>query len=278
MIDLHVHSCCSDGTDSPRRLVELAASCGCELFALTDHDTLSGVEEAQAAGREIGVDVICGVELSCHFGEHPIHLLGYFPDGASAEFCTFLSERRQMRNERNEQLAESLQDAGIDVSLDEVLAKAKGDAVGRPHFAAVLMEKGYVESVEEAFDRYLGAQADFFVSRRDLDVVEAIEMVRSAGGFSSWAHPMMGTVRVSDLEEPVAKLAASGLDGLESWYSKYTPEDRRLLARMARRHAIVPTGGSDYHGSFKPGLSIGKGRGDLSIARNVFEELISSKR
>lgn len=278
VIDLHVHSNCSDGTDSPRRLVELAASAGVELFALTDHDTLSGIKEASAAGDELGVQVITGTELSCHHGSRAVHLLAYFFSDPPEQFMEFLQGRRDQRDSRNIRLAASLQSQGIEITIDDVMAKAEGEAVGRPHFAAVLVERGYVSSIEEAFATHLGSKSPFFVGSRDLDATEAIEVVRQSGGATSWAHPLMNTTTRDEIIGASEELRSAGLTGLESWYSSYSPDDRRWLARLARRSGLVPTGGSDYHGEFKPGLSVGRGNGDLDIPMSVFDELVSAAK
>lgn len=278
MIDLHVHSCRSDGTDTPRRLVELAAEAQCDLFALTDHDTLSGYAEAQAAGKELGVEVICGTELSCHHGSRAVHLLAYFFRKPGPAFESFLQVRRDQRDRRNEHLAQVLQEQGIDITIQDVLAAARGEAVGRPHFAAVLIERGYADSVEDAFARFLGSNVPFFASRRDLPVAEAIQAVKAAGGVTAWAHPLMNTESIDEIKGDLEEMTALGLDGLESWYSSYLPDERQKLANMARNHGLIPTGGSDYHGKFKPGLSIARGKGDLKIPNSVAEELRSAAR
>ncbi len=278
VIDLHVHSCRSDGTDSPTRLVELAADAGCSAFALTDHDTVGGIAEATKAATAVGIEVISGVELSCHVGDRNVHLLGYFVDPDDATFLSFLARQRNLRDERNGILIEKLGAIGVHLTIEDVKRESIGESVGRPHFAAALVRNGDAASVEDAFLRFLGAEAPTHVVRRDLPAEDAIAAIKTAGGVTSWAHPLTGraTGNVS-FDSCLNALLRAGLDGLESWYSTYTTDDRAHLATVAARNSLVATGGSDYHGTFKPALSLAKGAGDLRVPQSALDELRAAR-
>lgn len=250
-------------------------------MALTDHDTVAGLHEARIAGSELNVTVIAGVELSAHiekttYTDHEtnVHLLGYFVDTSSAGFLKFLKRQRDVRDERNLILVDMLRRLGMPLQIEDVQAESIGESVGRPHFAAALVRSGHAESIQDAFSRYLGAGSPTHASRRDLPAEQAIAAIAAAGGVAVWAHPFTGGSRSdSNVRETLRVLVGLGLGGIESSYGEYSPEVREKLISLAREHKVVPTGGSDYHGAFKPGLSIGKGHGDLDVPVAVLEEL-----
>jgi predicted metal-dependent phosphoesterase TrpH len=274
LIDLHVHSDRSDGSDSPERLVELAAQSALRAFALTDHDTQTGVHLAMAHGHRLGIEVVPGVELSCTTSERTIHVLGYFIHPEEADFAKLLEDQRVLRNSRNVRLAERLINIGINISLEEAHAVAGNESTGRPHFAAVLVRKGYARSIDEAFATYLAEGRPAYVHRNELCVTDAVKAIHAAGGVAVWAHPFRrGEDRYDDIRQDLEEIVDAGIDGIEAWYSRYPPNIRRHLVRLARRNGVVPSGGSDYHGSYKPDLSIGTGAGDLQIQDEVLDEL-----
>jgi predicted metal-dependent phosphoesterase TrpH len=284
VIDLHTHSTVSDGSDSPARVAELAAAAGCTAFALTDHDRLDGVEEARARGRELGVEVVTGCELSCSitpFGHGAgtggtIHMLAYFVDG-DGPLGEELVRLQHTRDDRNLRLADRLGELGLPVTLEEMEAEAAGEGVGRPHAAAVLVAKGVVDSVQEAFDRYLARGRPGYVERERLTAEEGVALVRASGGVAVLAHPRSLTSDLAELEAAVGGLAALGLSGLEADYGRYSAEERADLAALAHRHGLVATGGSDYHGTYKPDLSVGTGRGDLCVPGQALDELAARR-
>lgn len=277
VIDLHVHSCRSDGTDSPARLVELAAAAGCDSFALTDHDTVGGYEEASTAGKAAGVEVIPGVELSAHINDRNVHLLGYFVDPHNDEFLAFLQRQRDLRDERNAILIDKLAAIGVHLDIEDVQRESIGESLGRPHFAAALVRNGDATSVEDAFVRFLGVQAPTHVVRQDLHAADAIAAIKAAGGITSWAHPLTGRATgKTSFDSVLDALLTAGLGGLECWYSTYSHDDRAHLASVAARNGLIATGGSDYHGTFKPALSIAVGAGDLNVPHVALEELRSA--
>lgn len=273
MIDLHTHSTASDGSDAPRRIPELAAAAGCSAVALTDHDTLEGIDEARARAVELGVELISGCELSCEVSEGGMHLLVYLVEPGDGPLQDRLIHLQAVRAERNKRMVDRLRQLGMDVTYDELLAEAGGRGVGRPHAAAVLVRKGYVQSLPEAFDRFLADGRPGYVEKERMKPGEAIGLARASGGVPVLAHPFSLRKTLDALASVVGELKDLGLGGLECLYSRYSPEEREALARLARRNGLVATGGSDHHGSYKPDLQVGVGAGDLKVPEDVLTEL-----
>ncbi|HZU74563.1 MAG TPA: PHP domain-containing protein [Acidimicrobiales bacterium] len=278
MIDLHTHSTASDGSDSPARVAELAAGNGCGAFALTDHDGFGGLEEAGRRAAELGLRLVPGCEISCEWDPGTMHLLVYFVGPGCGELEATLGRLQEARARRNEVMIERLAETGLPVTLEEAAAEAGGDVVGRPHVAAVLMAKGVVGSINEAFQRYLAKGRPGYVAKERLAPVVAVELARRCGGVPVIAHPLSLELEPDALEREVAGLAEAGLGGLEAHYGRYSPEERALVADLARRHGLVATGGSDHHGSYKPDLTVGTGRGDLVVPDEVLDELEACRR
>jgi 3',5'-nucleoside bisphosphate phosphatase len=280
VIDLHSHSTMSDGTDTPARVVDLAADAQLSALALTDHDTLDHVAEARAAAAPRGLRLVPGFEISCELGERApgsMHLLVFFVDDAPGELQDRLRALQAARNERNVQIVEALNAHGIPITLDTVRAQAGPGSVGRPHIARVLMEQGHVASIQEAFDAWLAKGRPAYFERDRLNPEDAIELTHASGGVCAIAHPMSLGLVNGALDELTGKLAGAGLDGLESEYGAYSAEERAALHELAARHGLAPTGGSDYHGENKPGLSVGTGRGDLRVPDQYLTELESRR-
>lgn len=274
MIDLHTHSTCSDGTDPPWRIPELAAASGCSAVALTDHDTLVGLDEAGRRAAEVGVRLVPGCEVSCAYRGRSTHVLVYFVDDDASPLAEELVRLRQDRRVRNLRLAERLGELGMPITYEEIVAEAAGEeSVGRPHVAAVLVRHGFAESVPDAFDRWLATGRPAHVPKARVAPAEVAERARASGGVAVLAHPLSIELGAAGLEEAVAELAGAGFAGIEAIYGRYSPADRAMLESLARRHGLVPTGGSDYHGTVKEGLSVGVGEGDLRVPEEVLEEL-----
>lgn len=281
MIDLHSHSTMSDGTDKPARVVELAAEAGVTALALTDHDTLDHLPEALDAAAERGIRLVPACEISCELGARApgsMHLLVYFVDDRPGPLQDRLGELQRGRNERNAQIIDALNANGIDVTLDELAAEAGPGSVGRPSLARILVRKGQVATIQEAFDRWLAKGAPAYFERPRLTPEEAIELTHVSGGVCAVAHPNSLGLEGDALDEFVGMLAAAGLDGLECEYGAYVPEERAPLHALATRHGLAPTGGSDYHGENKPGLFVGIGRGDLRVPDEYLDELEARRR
>ena len=273
MIDLHTHSTCSDGSEPPARVVELAAAAGCSAVALTDHDTLGGLPAAQAAADRLGIRLVRGCEVSCTSRTGSAHVLCYFVDGDEGPLQDELARLREDRRQRNEVMAGRLAALGLPVTYDEVLAEAHGAGVGRPHFAAVLVRHGAASSIGDAFDRYLAKGAPGYVPKARVEVAEIAAKATASGALAVLAHPLSLGLDGADLEAAVAELAEGGIAGIECFYGRYHPATRRDLAELARRHGLVATGGSDFHGSYKPDLSVGSGTGDLRVPDDVLAAL-----
>lgn len=276
MIDLHTHSTASDGTDAPARVAELAAERGCSAFALTDHDGLDGIAEAEAAAVSAGVRFVPGCEISCpHAGT--LHLLVYFVSPGEGPLQDALVHLQEVRDSRNRAMAVRLAELGLPVAYEELVVEAGGRGVGRPHAAAVLVRKGVVSSVQEAFDLYLAKGKPGYVEKERLPVAEAVRLARASGGVAVLAHPLSLNLSFSQMDAAVADLATAGVAGLEAVYGRYLPEERAALVSLAARHGLVATGGSDYHGAYKPDLSVGTGLGDLNVPDDVIPQLESRR-
>lgn len=279
--DLHTHSTASDGTSTPQELVDLARGAGVGLLALTDHDTVAGLDAAAEAARAAGIAFVDGVEISAEGAPGRCHLLGLGFDPGDAALRETLETISQARRTRNARMVERLNALGVPLTLEAVAAHAPpGANVGRPHFAAALVACGAVRDRDAAFRRYLADGAPAYVPRVSITPGEAIRRVHDAGGMCFLAHPML--VRLAShetLEGRVKALAALGLDGIEVYYSGHTPSQEEKLRRLAERLGLEASGGSDFHGANKPGLRVGAvrdGRG-LEAAR-VSERLRARAR
>ena len=277
-VDLHVHSTASDGSETPSEVVRLAAEAGLTAVALTDHDTLEGVEEAREEAVRRGIELIPGVELACEWERGGLHLVVLFLEPGPGPLQDRLAELQDSRNRRNRVIAERLAGLGVDISIEEVEQQAGGGSVGRPHFAEVLRRKGCVPDISSAFARYLGAGAPGYAARPLLLPEEAIELARRSGAAPVVAHPhTLGLDRAAEYAAFYEWTADLGLAGVECYCSEYDPRMRRELARAVRARGLVPSGGSDFHGAYKPGLRIGAGRGDLRVPGRVLEELRAAR-
>jgi predicted metal-dependent phosphoesterase TrpH len=273
VIDLHTHSTASDGSDSPSALVALAKRQGVAALALTDHDTVEGLAEARAAAAEAGVRLVEGCELSCEVGEATMHLLVYFLPDTPGPLQDRLHGLQATRADRNERIVDVLRSHGLDVTLQEVLDEAGGGSVGRPHVAGVLLRKGYVGSVQEAFDVWLAKGKPAYLERERLLPSEAIRLAHESGAVAVLAHPTTLEFDGPELERFVGGLAADGLDGMECEYGRYTPDLRAQLRALAGRFGLAVTGGSDYHGRYKPDIALGTALGDLNVPDELLDAL-----
>ena len=279
LIDLHTHTNESDGTYSPGQLVEEAVATGLEALAITDHDTIAGYDAAEPLARAAGLDLICGIEISTRFHGRSVHLLGYFVhQPPTPEFREWLLALQKSRRDRNVRLIERLRSLGVDISLQEVQAKGR-TMTGRPHFARVLMEKGYVKNIDQAFDEYLDESAKGYVERQEVAMHEGIERVVKAGGIASLAHPIrVGRRGIRDgheeLERWVEDMRGMGMRAIEVFHSDHRPADVERFQELARRLELAVTGGSDFHGANKPRIQLGRGlQGNLNVPAWVLERL-----
>ncbi len=273
-IDLHSHSTASDGSVEPSALVRLAVEQGLTTLALTDHDTQEGIEEARAATTGTDLELIAGTELSLEYDAGGMHLLVLWLEPGSGPLQSRLATLRQWRNRRNQQIVAALSELRMPMTIDEVTEEAGSGSVGRPHIAAVMMAKGYVESIEEAFELWLASGKPAYRSRPRLRPEEAIQLALESGGVPILAHPhTLNINRAAEMADLLTELRGVGLVGLEAIYSSYRQHERDGYADLARRFGLVPSGGSDYHGSYKPGLDLGRGYGDLVVPDSVLDDL-----
>jgi predicted metal-dependent phosphoesterase TrpH len=275
VIDLHTHSTVSDGSDAPERIVELAREAGCSALALTDHDSLAGVEAARRRAAELGITFVPGCEVSCRpVGHGGMHVLVYFVEPGGGPLDEELARLRQDRRRRNLALAGRLVELGLPVTYDRVVALAgREEGVGRPHFATALVEAGAVQSVDEAFDRYLGNGGPAYVGKARLTGADVAALARASGGVAVLAHPFSLGLEGPALARVVGELADAGFGGIEAIYGRYSPRQRTELGHLARRFDLVATGGSDHHGAIKPDLRVGTGQGDLKVPDKVLGQL-----
>jgi hypothetical protein len=270
--DLHAHSTASDGTDAPADLARLAKDAGLGCFALTDHDTTAGLVEAAAGAKKHKLTFIPGIELSASpnldrpsLTDEPedaglrgnVHILGYHIRHDAPDLARIAQQQREAREQRNPAMIEKLQALGVRIEYEEVLAAAGAEAhdgggsVGRPHIAQVMLSKGYVKSIHEAFAKYLGVGGAAYTRRDRLSAGEAIDAIHAAGGAAVLAHPVQMALDKAGIEHAIARLAAIGLDGVETLHSDHEPADTQFLTALADRFDLITTGGSDYHGSRK---------------------------
>ncbi len=254
-IDLHIHTTASDGTDAPTQAVALAAQAGVRVLALCDHDTVAGVLPAIEAGRELGVQVLPGVEFSADWNGREVHLLGYGFEPAAEQIAGCCAWSVQERAQRNREMARRLAKLGHPVDL--AVLEQTHPVVGRPHFAQELIRQGAAASVADAFARFLSPGTPGFVQRRLLPLGKLTEAIRGAGGVAVLAHPMHYGLDASVVRALVADAAEMGIQGLEVYYAANSAAQTADSEALAREHGLLRTGGSDYHGARKPGLRIG---------------------
>jgi predicted metal-dependent phosphoesterase TrpH len=266
MIDLHAHTTYSDGTLTPRGLVELAAHVGLSAVAITDHDSVDGIDEALVAGAELGVEVVPGVEINLEHAQMTVDLLGYFPgEPPGDQMRRTLTELRHYRDVRNAQILERLCALGYPIDPEELAAIAGSGAAGRPHIGEAMRRRGYVSSITEAFECFLRRGAPAWVDRRRLSLSAAVRLVRAADGLAVIAHP--GIIRTDEagLSRLVGEARRCGVGGLECFYPEH---DERTVARcltLAAVNGLVPTGGSDFHGETKPDVRLGCANGGRPV-------------
>lgn len=282
-VDLHTHSHVSDGSETPTAVIEYAAGAGLSSVALTDHDVLDGLGEATAAGERLGLEVIPGVELSLDWSEMTpdaelrggMHLVVLWIDDVAGPLQDTLADLRSGRDDRNHTILERLARLGLEVPMEEVAARAGTGSVGRPHIAGVMVDRGYVPDIATAFEQYLGNGGPAYVGRRRLTPAEALDLAHRSGGVPILAHPYTLGFEDDDagLERMLARLRGMGLVGVESHHSGTEPERRRVVRRMAARLGLLPSGGSDFHGTYKPGIVVGRGGGDLEVPDEFLDAL-----
>lgn len=283
-IDLHVHSNRSDGTYSPAELVDYAIEKGLAAFALTDHDTTDGLDEALSYAEELRrtlppekaakvPEVIPGIEFSTEYQGQDIHIVGLYIDHHNAAFQKQLQAFVDSRINRNIKMCGLLREAGVAITYEALLAAFPDAVVTRAHYARYLFDHGYVKSLKEAFDRYVGDRCPCFVPREKVTPAQAVALILEAGGIPILAHPILYHMSDARLDALTAELTEAGLMGIEAIYSTYKPHEERQIRALAAKYHLFISGGSDFHGSNKPGLDLGVGYGKLFVPYSVLELL-----
>jgi len=272
-IDLHVHSTYSDGTLTPKELVILAKKQGLTAMALTDHDTIMGVEEAIDAGEKYNIEIVPGIELSAAYGSKEIHILGLYVDYKDKAFNDALKDLRDIRNERNLKIIDKFKERGIEISFDEMKQLYGNAVITRAHFADYLLAKGYIKSRSEAFERYIGENGPCFMTREKLTPEETIRLITAAHGVPILAHPTLYHLGNSEMNKLLIYLCKAGLKGIEAIYSTYSIGEELQIKKLAKENHLIISGGSDFHGTNKPYLNLGTGRGHLCVPYEVLDNI-----
>lgn len=263
---------------SPAELVRYAKKKGLRTIAITDHDTVEGIEEGLQEGRKLGLEVIPGVEVSVDFAKGTMHLLGYYIDHTSAELLEKLAIVQQARAERNLKIVEKLRGLGIDIDLSEVKEAPEHGQIGRPHFAYALVQKGHAQNIQDAFDRYLRKGGPAYVEKFKFSPEEAMHFIIKAGGVMVLAHPFtLNQLQLQDLEPVIVELKKNGLDGIEVYYPEHSEGQTKLYRTLAKKHGLLLTGGSDFHGFNRDEVDIGEGYGDRALLHNLLDKLQARK-
>ncbi len=296
IVDLHVHSNKSDGSMSPSQLVELAVDKGLSAFALTDHDTTEGIPEAMEAARKYNdaltegklpplpnrkpgglpvrpLEVIPGIEFSTEYQGKDIHILGLYIDYEASFFKAQIQAFVDSRILRNRKMCANLQGAGIDISYEKLLEAYPGSVITRGHYARYMLEHGYVKSMPEAFEKYIGDHAKYYVPREKVTPSQAIRLILKAEGLPILAHPPLYHMSDEALDTLAGQLTKDGLEGIEAIYSTYSPEDERQMRSLAKKYGLCISGGSDFHGATKPNLEMATGYGKLYVPEDVLLQL-----
>ncbi len=273
MIDLHTHSVYSDGTNTPAELVKMAEERGLTALALTDHDTVGGIEPLFEAGRHSSVEVLQGIELSAECAKGTMHVLGYFIDHTNAVLLEKINTVREGREERNREILKRLNKLGYRLMWSDVEQQAGADVVGRPHFAEALVQRGLVRNRKAAFELLLAKGRPAYAERYRYTGRECIELIRSAGGIPVLAHPATIYLPDDQLRGLIMGMAENGLGGLEVYYAEHHPENIAKFKGWAEEFGLICTGGTDYHGSNTPDLKLGTGFGQLRVPDEALEQL-----
>lgn len=275
-VDLHTHSTASDGSDAPSALIRKAAEARLDAIALTDHDTLEGIDEAAAEARRLGIRFVPGVELSLEWDKGGMHLVVLWLAPEPGPLQDRLAGLQAARSARNARMVSRIRDLGMDITVEELDAESGGGSAGRPHMAALLVRKGYAPDIATAFDLYLASGRPAYLGRERLHPEEAIALAVDSNAVPVLAHPhTLGIDNRFEMRDVLNRLRKAGLAGIECHYGSYDAVGRSGLAAMARRFGLIPSGGSDYHGRYKPDVALGVGSAGIGVPNDVFDELAS---
>lgn len=272
-IDLHTHSTESDGTMTPQELIKHAKESGLSAIALTDHDTIRGLAKARPLADSLGLELVPGVELSTDYQGKEVHILGYYIDEENSAFLTRLNDFVDGRDRRNEKMVTRLRQEGFDITMQGLYDEYPDSVVTRAHFARYLVEHGFVKDRETVFAKYLGDGCRCYVPREKITPFEAIKLIQLGGGLAFFAHPVLCHMNYQRLRSFVGELKSAGLAGVEAVYSMNTPGDETNMRNLAHEYDLLISGGSDFHGSNKPHIRLGTGRGNLCIPYDILTKI-----
>ncbi len=276
--DLHTHSSCSDGSQSPKELVRVASEAGLSAVALCDHNTVEGLPQFVSAAKESGTEAVCGVEVTCGYKGKEVHMLGLFlPSNSWQRVQEYLMEINVRKVEGNKELCKNLNAAGYDIDYTRVLSIADGAIPNRVHFAKALIERGYIDTISNAFGDILSEEKGYYRSAEKLDAFETVEFLASVGAVPVMAHPLLN-LTLDELKVFLPKAKECGLVGIECIYSLFSDEETKILKELADAYDLCISGGSDYHGENKPDIQIGKGKGSLVIPAELYYALKSKSK
>lgn len=272
-IDMHVHSTFSDGTCTPEELVTIAQEKGLKAFVLTDHDTVTGVEQTIQAAKGSGVVVLPGIEVSAVYQGRDIHILGYDVDIHNPAFLERLAYYQKEREERNDRMILRLAEHGFSISKEKIEARFPGAVMTRAHFARYLLDEGQIGTVKEAFEKYIGVGCPCYLPKKEITPEEAMSCILMAGGHPVLAHPMLYHMEKKEIEVLVRYLISLGLEGIEAIYSNNSQDDERFLRQLAKKFNLYITGGSDFHGSNKPAIQMGTGKNNIRVPEELLKNI-----
>ncbi len=276
IIDLHTHSTESDGTFSPEALVGHAKELGLSAIALTDHDTVNGLPKARRRAKELGIELVPGIELSTDYEGMEVHILGYYMDETEPAFLTKLQEFVDGRERRNDQMMELLQKEGFAITMEDLRRENPDSVITRAHISRYLVEHGFVKDKATVFQVYLGDGRRCYVPREKITPFEAIRLIQLGGGLAFFAHPVLCHMEDGRLRSFIQSLKEAGLAGIEAMYSLNRPEDEAYLKRLAEEYGLLVSGGSDFHGENKPDIQLGTGKSNLSIPYQYLAQIKES--
>ncbi len=276
IIDLHTHSTESDGTLSPEDLVGHAKELGLSAIALTDHDTVNGLPKARRRAKELGIELVPGIELSTDYEGMEVHILGYYMDETEPAFLTKLQEFVDGREHRNDQMMELLQKEGFAITMEDLRRENPDSVITRAHISRYLVEHGFVKDKATVFQVYLGDGCRCYVPREKITPFEAIRLIQLGGGLAFFAHPVLCHMEDGRLRSFIQSLKEAGLAGIEAMYSLNRPEDEAYLKRLAEEYGLLVSGGSDFHGENKPDIQLGTGKSNLSIPYQYLAQIKES--
>ncbi len=272
-IDLHIHSNHSDGTCSVEEIFKLATVKNLDAISLTDHDTVSGCEALAKLCENSSCAFVPGIELSAHYNFKDVHILGYFVDYKDDAFLKKIKKIADTRIERNEKILSNLRDAGFHITMEDLVSKSDG-VITRGNIANYLYETKQIKNINEAFVKYIGDDGPCFVAREKMDAVDAIHLIHKAKGIAFLAHPVLYHLSDKEMDEMLSDLKKHKLDGIEALYSTYHNNEEAKMKQYAEKYQLIRSGGSDFHGSAKPYLHIGSGRGNLFIHRSIYDDML----